>query len=202
MSCVTIFEVSRVTTDREESSGQRRNKRYRQNLAERGIKPFQVMAPEETKDLFRKAASLITRDDDPMEPRAAFRVVGGSNEPEQHEPFAALLIELEAARSRITEIEGKTEQWQVEVEALKSREMALQAERDEARAAEAEGRAKINAVSVQARESAMASLEAQGRATEALQRAVKAETAIRQAKTMSGIKGRLVRWLARDVLSD
>lgn len=191
-----------MTTDSEESSGQRRNKRYRQNLAERGIKPFQVMAPEETKDLFRKAASLMTRDDDPLEPRAAFRVVGGANEPEQHEPFATLLIELEAVRSRIAEMEGMSEQRQVEVEALKSREMALQAERDAARAAEAEGQAKINAVTVEAKEAATAAQEAQERATKAIQRAEKAETAIRQAKTLPGLKGRLVRWLAGDVLPD
>ena len=191
-----------MTTENEESSGQRRNKRYRQNLAERGIKPFQVMAPEETKDLFRKAASLMTRDDDPMEPRAAFRVVGGANEPEQHEPVAALLTELEAARSRIMEIEGKAEQRQIEVEALESREMALRAERDAARAAEAEGRTKIDAVTIEATEAAKVAEEAQGRATEALRRAERAETAIRQAKTMPGIRGRLVRWLAGDVLPD
>jgi len=189
-----------VTTESEESSGQRRSKRYRQNLAERGIKPFQVMAPEETKDLFRKAANLMTRDDDPMEPRAAFRMVGGANEPEQHEPMVALLIELEAARSQIMEIKGKAEQRQIEVEGLESREMALQAELDAARAAEAEGRTKIDAVTIEAKEAAKVAQEAQGRATEALRRAEKAETVIRQAKALPGIRGRLVRWLAGDAL--
>lgn len=181
---------------------QSRNKRYREALAERGIRPVQVLAPESAHPLIRQAATLMTRDGDPMEPRAAMRLAGGANEPEQHEPVAALLIELEAARSRIMEIEGKAEQRQIEVEALKSREMALQAERDAARAAEAEGRAKIDVATVEAKEAAKAAQEAQGRVTEALRRAEKAETAIRQAKALPGIKGRLVRWLAGDVLPD
>jgi len=44
--------------------------------------------------------------------------------------------------------------------------------------------------------------KAQKRAEEALQRAERAETAIRQAKALPGIKGRLVRWLTGDVLPD
>ncbi|HQT89939.1 MAG TPA: hypothetical protein PK677_15595 [Acidiphilium sp.] len=48
----------------------------------------------------------------------------------------------------------------------------------------------------------LAVAEAQKRTLETLQRAEKAETAIRQAKTLPGMKGRLVRWLAGDVLPD
>ncbi len=194
VACDSI-RVSRVTGESEESSGQRRNKRYRQNLAERGIKPFQVIAPEETRDLFRKAASLMTRDDDPMEPRAAFRLVGGANEPELHEPVAALLNELEAARSRIMEIEHKAEERLSEIEALaETRERALQAERDAAKAVGAKSQS-------EAQEAARAAQEERERATEAAGRAERAEAVIFKAKTMPGIKGRLVRWLAGEILS-
>ena len=48
----------------------------------------------------------------------------------------------------------------------------------------------------------LAVTEAQKRTLETLQRAEKAETAIRQAKAIPDIKGRLVRWLAGDVLPD
>lgn len=64
------------------------------------------------------------------------------------------------------EIEGKAERRRIEVEALKSREMALRAELDAARAAEAEGRTKIDAVTIEAKAAAKVAEEAQGRATE------------------------------------
>jgi hypothetical protein len=67
---------------------------------------------------------------------------------------------------------------QIEAEAVRQRAI-LEAEREAARMSEA---------------------KAQERATEALVRAEKAETAIRQAKNLPGLKGRLVRWLAGDVL--
>lgn len=44
--------------------------------------------------------------------------------------------------------------------------------------------------------------KAQKKIEEALQRAEKAERAIRQARSLPGIKGRLVRWLVRDMLPD
>jgi len=77
----------------------------------------------------------------------------------------------------------------------------------------AEARAKIEQIEAEAaqqraiweaeREVARESqAKAQERMGEALQRAEKAEAAIQQAKTLPGIKGRLVRWLAGDVLPD
>jgi hypothetical protein len=77
----------------------------------------------------------------------------------------------------------------------------------------AEARAKIEQIKAEAaqqraiweaeREVARESqAKAQERIGEALQRAEKAEAAIRQAKTLPGLKGRLVRWLAGDVLPD
>jgi hypothetical protein len=67
---------------------------------------------------------------------------------------------------------------QIEAKAVRQR-VILEAEREAARMSEA---------------------KAQERATEALMRAEKAETTIRQARSLPGVRGRLVRWLAGDVL--
>ena len=67
---------------------------------------------------------------------------------------------------------------QIEAEAVWQR-ASLEAEREAARASEA---------------------KAQERATEALGRAEKAETVIRQVRSLPGLRGRLVRWLAGDAL--
>ena len=61
---------------------QSRKKRYYEALAERGIRPVQVLAPESAHPLIRQAATLMTRDEAPLEPRAALRRAGGANEPE------------------------------------------------------------------------------------------------------------------------
>ena len=180
---------------------QERNKRYRTGLEERGIKAFQVVAPETAKGLFRRAAELMTRDNDPMEPRQAMRLVGGANEPELGEGAPALLAELDAARNLIAAVERDAEKRRSEIEEqAEARERALQVERDAAKAAEAAGRTKIQAAILEAQEAAKTAQEAQGRATEATERAEKAEATIRQAKTLPGLKGRLVRWLAGGVL--
>jgi hypothetical protein len=67
---------------------------------------------------------------------------------------------------------------QIEAEAVRQKAI-LEAEREAARMSEA---------------------KAQEQAKEALGRAEKAETAIRQARSLPGVRGRLVRWLAGDVL--
>lgn len=171
---------------------QTRNKRYREALAERGIRPVQVLAPESAHPLIRQAANLMTRDGDPMEPRAAMRAAGGANEPELDGASAELLAELEAARSRIAVVELDAEKRRAEIEAIERHMKALQTERDAAMRGQVTEREKAQ----------LAVTEAQKRTLETLQRAERAETAIRQAKTMPGIKGRLVRWLAGDVLPD
>ncbi len=76
-------------------------------------------------------------------------------------------------------------------------EALAKVERVEAQAAasQAEARAAIDLLAVEAR---AAHAEAQA----ALQRAEKAEAAMRLAKSLPGVRGRLVRWLAGDVLPD
>jgi chromosome segregation ATPase len=164
------------------------------------VEQFQVIAPPEAKQLIREAAKLMTRTDDPLEPRAALRKVGGANEPEPTFAAPALVVELEVAQRRIIEIERQVEARRLETEAEKRQRQALEAERDAARAAEAAEREKAQATAAEAQAAATAAQEAQKRATEALQRAKAAETAIRHARSLPGLRGRLVRWLAGDVL--
>jgi chromosome segregation ATPase len=99
-------------------------------------------------------------------------------------------VEIEAAKAQIAQIEMMAER----------QRQALEAERDAARAAEAAEREKVQATATEAQVAAKTAQEAQKRATEALGRAEKAETAIRQAKSLPGVRGRLVRWMAGDVL--
>ena len=164
--------------------------RRRAALAERGIKQVLLMAPEQAHPLLKQAATLMTRDHDPLEPRAALRRVGGANEPEPVEASTGLAAELEAAKARIAEIEHQAEaRLAIVVEAAERRRRALEAEQDKARASAEE-----------AQKAARSAQVAEGRAAEALRRAEKAEATIRQAKAMPGLKGRLVRLLAGDVL--
>ncbi|OYV68209.1 MAG: hypothetical protein B7Z67_14095 [Acidiphilium sp. 21-60-14] len=161
--------------------------RRRAALAERGIRPIQVMAPEAAHPLIRQAANLMTRDDDPLEPRAALRRAGGANEPDPGEASPGLVAELEATKARLAEIESQAEARRIlVVETAERRRRELEAERDAAVAAE-----------VVMQEKAAAAEKAADDAWKALQRAQRTEVAIRRTKTMLGLRGRLVRWLAR-----
>ena len=162
--------------------------RRRAALAERGIKQVLLMAPERAHPLLKQAASLMTRDDDPLEPRAALRRAGGANEPEPGAASPGLTAELEAAKARIAEIERQAEaRLAIVIEAAERRRLALEQEKAQASAKEAQKAVK-------------AVQDAEGRAAAALQRAEKAEATIQQAKAMPGLKGRLIRLLAGNVL--
>lgn len=166
--------------------------RRRTGLAARGLEQFQVIAPSEAKPLIRQAVDLMTREADPVEPRAALRQVGGANDPGPDGASPDVVAELETARARI----ATAEVLRIEIEAEAERQRwALETELDTARAAAAKAEEKRQAITIEAQEAGKA-------AQEALQRAKKAEDAIRQAKSLPGIKGRLVRWLAGDVLPD
>lgn len=167
--------------------------RHRAALAERGIKQILLLAPEQAHPLLKQAASLMTREDDPLEPRAALRRAGGANESETDEA-STVVDELDAARSRIAEMERQAEARRVIVgQAVERQSQILEAERDAARAAETAEREKALAA-------VTAAQEAQYQAKEASRRAERAEAVILKAKTIPGIKGRLVRWLSGDVL--
>ncbi|MCW8309393.1 hypothetical protein AruPA_20450 [Acidiphilium sp. PA] len=165
--------------------------RHRAVLAERGIKQILLLAPEQAHPLLKQAVGLMTRDDDPLEPRAALRRAGGANDPETDEASTAV-DELDAARKRIEAVELDAEKLRGEIEATERHMQALRAERDAAMRGQVAEREKAQ----------LAVTEAQKRTLEILQRVDKAEAVIRQAKALPGIRGRLVRWLAGDVLLD
>ena len=171
--------------------------RRRAELGNRGVEQFQVIAPPEAKQLIREAAKLMTRDIEPMEPRAALRRAGGANEPSEADSAPELRTELEAMKSQMNQT---AEMRRLEIEAEKHQRQALEAERDAARVAEAAEREKAQATATEAQAAARTAQEAQERATEVLGRAEKAEMVIRQVRSLPGVSGRLVRWLAGDVL--
>lgn len=179
---------------------QNRNKRYREALAVRGIRPIQVLAPEDAHQLIRQAAGLMTRDNDPMDPRAAFRNIGGANEPEEAHALLEVVAELEAAKARIRQIEREAEARRLEIEDKERQRQVLEAERNAAKAAEAVEREKAQATATEAQAAARTAQEAQEQAAEALGWARKTEAALQQTRNLPGLKGRLVRWLAGDVL--
>lgn len=80
-----------------------RTARYRAGLAVRGIRPVQLYAPEAAHALLRQAAGLMSRKQDPLEPRAALRQAGSANEVEKISRLEAdgqgLVAELDAARA-------------------------------------------------------------------------------------------------------
>ncbi|MDD2878304.1 MAG: hypothetical protein PHT60_14190 [Acidiphilium sp.] len=121
-------------------------------------------------------------------------LVGGANEPEPGEAAAEMYDELQTAQRRIAAVEREVNKWRIEVETVEARERALQGERDDARVAEAAEREKRRIAISEAENSARAAQAAQ-------ERAEAAEIAIKQAKALPGIKGRLIRWLASDVLN-
>ena len=180
------------------TGNQNRNKRYREALAERGIRPVQVFAPEAAHPLLKQAAGLMTREQEPVEPRAALRQVGGANEPGPEDAVSPdLAAELQAARAKIEAIEREAAERQAEAERQRQ---ALEARLDAAKASEVAAQEEARWLAAEKRTAARLTRETQERAKEALERAEKAELTIRRTKSLPGLKGRLVRWLAGDVL--
>lgn len=162
-----------------------RTARYRAGLAERGIRPVQLYAPEAAHALLRQAAGLMTREQDPLEPRRALRQASGANDPEQghgdqdgrEEALAAAAAEAEATKAELS----------------KAQEARCQAERQVV----AQGAAvRAAADRAEAAERAQALLADELQSAKAAAAAARAEAErFRQAP---GLRGRVVRWLARD----
>lgn len=161
-----------------------RTARYRAGLAARGIRPVQLYAPENGHALLRQAAGLMSREQNPLEPRQALRQISGTNDPGQghgdqdgrREVLAAAVAEIEAVRVELAEM----------------REAKCQAERQVVTQAEAM-RAAASRAEVAERAQALLADELQ--AAEAIAAEARAEAeGFRQAP---GLRGRMVRWLAR-----
>lgn len=86
-----------------------RTARYRAGLAERGIRPVQLYAPEAAHALLRQAAGLMSREQDPLEPRQAMRQASGANDPGHgdedrgKQALAAVVATAEAVRVELAE---------------------------------------------------------------------------------------------------
>jgi len=168
-----------------------RTARYRAGLAERGIRPVQLYAPEAAHALLRQAAGLMIREQDPLEPRQALRQASGANDPEQGhggqdgrgEALAAAVAAVEAVRAELAEAR----------EAKRQAEQRADAQAKAARAAEGGTFAALARVEVA--EWAQAALADKLRAAQAA--VAQAEAEVGRFQKAPGLRGRVVRWLAR-----
>jgi len=187
------------------STGRQRSERLRAKRGEAGLAQVSGWVPKERRAYAREVLEALAR--------------GANSLPPDPEQAAALeAAQIEVGRARAAEADAQAalvqakEQGQiltsqlnathVEMEVEKRQRLALEAERDAAMAAEAAERKKAQMTAAEARAATRSAQEAQKQATEALERAEQAETVIRKARNLPGIKGRLVRWLAGDVLPD
>lgn len=169
-----------------------RTARYRAGLAVRGIRPVQIYAPEGAHALLRQAAGLMTREQDPLEPRRAMRQASGANDLEQgygdqggaKQALAAAVAAAEAVRAELAE--ARNAERRAEQQAL--------AQAEAARAAEKGTIAALARVEVAERERDGIKDELQ--AVEAA--AAEARAEVGRFRQVPGLRGRVVRWLARD----
>lgn len=91
-----------------------RTARYRAGLAARGIRSVQVLAPEAAHALLKQAAELMTREQDPLDPRQALRKVGGANDADKAGDLdgreQALVANLEAAKAELAAMREESRQ--------------------------------------------------------------------------------------------
>lgn len=187
------------------STGRQRSERLRARRGEAGLAQVSGWVPKERRAYAREVLEALARGANSLPP-----------DPEQDASLEAAQIETDRARAAEADAQAALVQakehgqvltaqldaTRAEIEAEKRQRLALEAERDAARAAETAERKKAQTTATEAQAATRSAQEAQERAVEALGRAEQAETAIRKARNLPGIKGRLVRWLAGDVLPD
>jgi hypothetical protein len=168
-----------------------RTARYRAGLAARGIRPIQLYAPENGHALLRQAAGLMSREQDPLEPRQAMRQASGANDPEQGRGDQNR--ETQALATAIATVEA------VKVELAEAREAERRAEQralaqaETARAAE-EGTV-VALVRVEEAERAQVVLVDGLQAAEAA--AAHAQAEAERFRGVPGLRGWVVRWLVQ-----
>jgi len=168
-----------------------RTARYRTGLAARGIRPVQLYAPEGAHALLRRAAGLMTREQDPLEPHQALRQASGANDPEEgnsdrgegEQVLAAAAAAVKAAKADLAE--ARDAERQAEQRALAQAEAAQVA---------VEG--KVAALArMEKAEQAQAEMADELRAAEVVAAQARAEA--ERFQKAPGLRGRMVRWLAR-----
>lgn len=165
-----------------------RTARYRAGLAERGIRPVQLYAPEAAHALLRQAAGLMSREHDPLEPRQALRQVSGANDSgeghgEQAQALIAAAAEVEAVRAKL--IEAREARCQAEQRADAQAEVAQAATEGTVAAI---GRAEV----AERAQEALA-----GKLREAEDAAAQARAETERLEQMPGLRGRVARWMTR-----
>ena len=165
-----------------------RTARYRAGLATRGIRPVQLYVPEGAHALLRQAAGLMSREQNPLEPRQAMRQASGANDPgeghsDQSQEEQALATMVEAVKAELTKAQDAERQ--AEQRALTQAETARIA---------TEGTIAALARAEMA-ERAQANLADELRAAEAM--AVQAQAETKRFQQAPGLRGRVVRWLVR-----
>lgn len=138
----------------------------------------------------------MEQDNDRAALRPAQQHVEIPKEPNSDEVAPDLRAELDAAYARLLGIEREADAKGLAITAEADRRIAaLARERDEARLAQA-------AAEKEARSLAAAERATAGLIREAQERADAAEAIIRRLRTLPGLLGWLLRWLASDVLPD
>jgi len=174
--------------DKRKSDAERQERR-RQRLAVDGIKPMTVHFPDQDRSIVRDLSRRVL-DGQPI--RQVMRELGGSNQPDGNVVPPEVLAELDRVKARLVAIECEAASQLAEIEAAERQRRTLEAERDAAKASEAERIAEAKQIVQDARDRAKAALE----------RAKNAERTVKRVKGIPGFKGRLVQWLVGDVLSD
>ena len=172
--------------DREDKTARERKQRMRAKREAAGVAQVSGWVPAARRAYAREVLKAVAE--------------GANSLPPDPELMAALdgaKIDLAAAHAEIAAAKAQIAQIEVTAECQRQ---ALEAERDAAKAAEAAESEKAQATAMEAQAAVRTAQEAQERAIEALGRAEKAETTIRQARSLPGVRGRLVRWLAGEVL--
>ncbi len=168
-----------------------RTARYRAGLAARGIRPVQLHVPEGAHALLRQAAGLMTREQDPLEPRQAMRQASGTNDPGDvqidqsggEQVLAATVAAMEAVRAELAE-------------AREAERRAEQRALAQAQAAQAAEEGVVAALArVEAGERTQVTLADKLQAAEVA--AVQAQVEAERLRRMPGLRGEIVRWLIR-----
>lgn len=168
-----------------------RTARYRAGLAARGIHPVQLYAPEGAHALLRQAAGLMSREQNPLEPRQAMRQASGANDPEQGHGDQGR--DEQALATAVAEVET------VKVELAETRDAKRQAEQQALAQAEAARAAAEDTVAAMGR--AEAAKRAQALLANELQIAeaavAEARAEVERFQKAPGVRGRIMRWLVR-----
>ncbi len=194
-----------------------RAKRHREQAAERGLVSVTVVVPTEAKPLLKTAAGLMTRKQDPLTPASAMRQAAGSNElpvlkgDQEARDFVATadLADYNLTKMQVVRLELRTIELEQALEAAKSeaeaaQELASNAWTEVTVAREMAFVANIDAEAAQVE--AATAKDSKDKATKAAihfkNKAIAATDRLEAVQKMPGVRGFLVRLLAKNALAE